>query len=244
MKRTGILITVVTVVTVVTVITVVVISLGSCELQQNGTALNLDNYTHETFTPEDLAEWDFWGLGTAQKSGGQFSLQENDSTFGALIISPESYTGDVVIRYKTMALTSATVLVVMHSMSDMGSGGKLTIPEGYNGNMGLWSKERDNYFFAYRNAAHNYPPFLRKYPVPGGDALATAQENVTLPGVHHSIEVGRIGNRLWLSIDGEQIIEAEDESMLPGGHIALRVRGTAGLKAACLIKDLEIYSME
>jgi hypothetical protein len=43
-------------------------------------------------------------------------------------------------------------------------------------------------------------------------------------------------------VDGEKIVETEDESMLPGGHMAFRIRGTAGFKAACLIRDLEIYS--
>ena len=224
------------------IVSIAITSLVSCELKQSGTTLDLESFNHETFTPEDLESWDFYGLGSVN-SGSQFSLQENDSTYGAMVVSPKSYKGDVVIRYKTMALTSATVLVVMHSMSDIGSGGALTIPEGYDGKMSLWTKEKDNYFFAFRNAAHNFPPFIRKYPEPGNDALAVAQENVTLPGVHHSIEVGRIDNRLWLSIDGKKVVEAEDESMLPGGHIAIRVRGTAGLKAACLIKDLEIYSI-
>jgi hypothetical protein len=109
--------------------------------------------------------------------------------------------------------------------------------------MGLWINNKDNYFYAFRNAPHGFPPFIRKYPVPGNDALVTASENFMVPGVYYSIEAGRMGNKLWLSVDGKKIIEAEDKSMLPGGHIAFRIRGTAGYKAACLIKDLEIYSV-
>ncbi len=216
--------------------------LSSYAQQQSGTLVDLENYKKEVVSAQDLASWDFRGMGKAFASGGSaFCLTENDSTVGAVLISPASYTGDVIVRYKTLALTSATVLVFMHSATDVGAD-KLTIPSGYNGNMGMWTKEKDNYFYAFRNAPHNYPPFLRKYPVPGGEALAMAQENFMLPGVYYAIEIGRVGNSLWLSVDGRKIIETEDESILPGGHLAFRIRGTAGFKAACLIKEVEIYN--
>lgn len=210
--------------------------------KQPGTQIDLENYKKEVVSDQDLASWDFRGMGKAFASGGgSFCLTENDSTLGAVMISPTSYTGDVVVRYKTLALTSATVLVFMHSATDVGSD-KLTIPEDYNGNMGLWVKNKDNYFYAFRNAPHNFPPFLRQYPVPGGEALVMASENFMLPGVFYSIEIGRVGSMLWLSVDGQKVFETEDESILPGGHLAFRIRGTAGFKAACLIKEVEIYS--
>jgi len=213
--------------------------------QQPECTLDLENYKKEIISSQDLAGWDFWGMGRAFESGGgQFCLTENDSTVGAVLVSPDSYTGDVIVRYKTLALTSATVLVVMHSASDMDSEEVLRIPEDYNGNMGLWINEKDNYFYAFRNASHNFPPFIRRYPVPGNDALVTARENFMLPGKYYAVEIGRIDKRLWLSVDGRKIIEAEDESILSGGHIIFRIRGTAGFKAACLIKDLEIYSVK
>jgi hypothetical protein len=219
-----------------------VLVLGSFAQQAEET-LDLENYKKELLSAEDLSDWNFWGMGSAfAYGGGQFCLTENDSTVGAILISPESYAGDLILRYKTYALTSATVLVVMHSMSDLDSGDKLTIPKDYNGNMGLWVSEKENYFYAFRNAAHAYPPFIRRYPVPGNEALVMAQENFMLPGVYYSIEIGRVGQKLWLSVDGKQIIETEDRSILPGGHIAFRIRGSAGYKAACLIKDVEIYS--
>jgi len=211
--------------------------------QQSGTAHDLENYQKEVITSADLERWDFWGMGKAFSSGGgQFCLTENDSTLGAVLISPDPYVGDVIIRYKTFALTSASVLVVMHSVSDLDSDVSLSIPGDYNGAMSLWVNEKDNYFYAFKNASHAYPPFIRKYPVPGGEALVIAEENLMLPGKYYAIEIGRIGNKLWLKIDGKKVLETVDESILPGGHIAFRVRGTAGFKAACLIKDLEIYS--
>ena len=220
----------------------VAVSINSHAQQHSGNCLDLEKYQKEVISAQDLGSWDFRGMGKAFESGGgSFCLTENDSTLGAVLISPASYTGDVIVRYKTLALTSATVLVFMHSASDVGSE-KLTIPVEYNGNMGLWVNEKDNYIYAFFNAPHNFPPFLRKYPVPGEDALVMASENFMLPGVYYAIEIGRIGNRLWLSVDGKKIIETEDESILSGGHLAFRIRGTAGFIAACLIKGVEIYS--
>ncbi len=220
----------------------VVLSTSTHAQQQSKSSLDLEKYNKEIVSSQDLAGWDFWGMGKAFESGGgSFCLTENDSTVGAVLISPESYAGDVIVRYKTLALTSAAVLVFMHSASDVGSD-KLTIPADYNGNMGIWTSEKDNYFHAFRNEAHNFPPFIRKYPVPGEDAIGMASENIMLPGVFYSMEIGRIGNRLWLSVDGQKIIETADESILSGGHLVFRVRGTAGFKAACLIKEVVIYS--
>ena len=220
----------------------VVLSTSTHAQQQSKSSLDLEKYNKEIVSSQDLAGWDFWGMGKAFESGGgSFCLTENDSTVGAVLISPESYVGDVIVRYKTLALTSAAVLVFMHSASDVGSD-KLTIPADYNGNMGIWTSEKDNYFHAFRNEAHNFPPFIRKYPVPGEDAIGMASENIMLPGVFYSMEIGRIGNRLWLSVDGQKIIETADESILSGGHLVFRVRGTAGFKAACLIKEVVIYS--
>lgn len=219
----------------------VAIGISSCI--QNQETFDLSDFEMEEISTDDLLSWSFYGLGRAYKSGSaQFCIAENDSTFGAMIVSPASYDGNVIVRYKIMALTSSTVLTALLSASDIGSSGVLSIPEDYNGNMGLWTKEKDNYFFAFKSGPHNNPPFLRKYPVPGNEALAMASKNFMLPGVHYEIEIGRIDHKLWLTVDGEKIIEAEDNEMLPGGHIALRVRGTAGFKAACLIKDLVIYT--
>ena len=218
------------------------LALNSTAQQPNECSLDLEKYHKELVSSSELAGWDFFGMGKAFESGGgSVCLTENDSTAGVVLISPKSYAGDVIVRYKTLALTSATVLVFMHSASDLGSD-KLTIPEDYNGNMGMWTTEKDNYSHAFRNAPHNFPPFIRKYPIPGGDALAMANENFMLPGVYYQIEVGRIGKKLWLCVDGQMIIITEDEAILSGGHLAFRVRGTAGYKAACLIKEVEVYS--
>lgn len=63
-----------------------------------------------------------------------------------------------------------------------------------------------------------------------------------LPGVYYHIDVGREGDRIWLAIDGEKIIEAVDPDPLEDGHFSFRIRGTAGETASCLIRNVKIYS--
>ena len=227
---------------IVLLILIIIVSFTACVQKQYD--VNLENFTKEEISSEELNSWAFYGLGNAYEAGGgQYCLAENDSTYGVVLISPESYKGDVVIRYETMTLTPATVLVVMLSASDQGPSADLNIPVDYNGNMGLWVKEKENYFIAFRNESHNFTPFIRKYPVPGGESLAAAPENIMIPGKYYAIEIGRVGNEIWLSIDGKRVVEAKDDDASTGGHIVFRIRGTANFKAACLIKELEIFSM-
>jgi hypothetical protein len=200
------------------------------------------DYRKEIVSSADLASWSFYGQGKAFDEGRrQFCITEAEQTKGAMVVSPKSYSEHVVVRYKTMTLTPSAVLVAILSASN-DENGQLVIPAGYDGGMPLWMKDIDNYFFAFRNAPHNFTPFVRKYPKPGNVALASAKENVLHPGVYYDVEVGRSGNTLWLKVDGQLLFKATDASPLKGGHIAFRTRGTAGYKAACLIKELEIYS--
>ncbi len=120
------------------------------------------------------------------------------------------------------------------------SPGNLSIPEGFDGSLGLFTGERENYFFAFKNAPHNVTPFVRKSPA--GKKLGSANKNTMIAGVYYRIEIGKYQEKLWLSVDGEKVFEAEDNNPLKGGHLSLRIRGTAGFKAGCLIKDLEILS--
>jgi hypothetical protein len=84
---------------------------------------------------------------------------------------------------------------------------------------------------------------VRKNPNAKGK-LASAKENVMMAGVYYQIEIGKKQGQIWLSIDGEKLFKVEDINPLVGGHIAIRLRGTAGFKAGCLIKNLEIFSTE
>lgn len=190
---------------------------------------------------DELVNWTLVGKGEVAKHGAQVSLQESDDSKGIMLVSPDAYSNDIIVRYKVMALTPATVLVALLSASDEGASADLTIPEDFDGSLGLFTGEKENYFFAFKNAPHNVTPFVRKSPY-AGKTLGSAKENSMIAGVYYDIEIGKKKDKLWLSVDGKKIIEARDKDPLDGGHLALRIRGTAGFKAGCLIKDLEVFS--
>lgn len=191
-------------------------------------------------SPDELLNWTVMGKGKVEKSGSQVAMQESDDSKGIMLVSPDVYDNDVVVRYKVMALTPATVLVALLSVSDVGDSDQLTVPEDFDGSLGLFTSEKENYFFAFKNGPHNVTPFVKKSPE--GKTLGSASENTLIAGVYYDIEVGKKQGKLWLTVDGEKLFETTDPEPLKGGHIALRIRGTAGFKAGCLLKDLEISS--
>lgn len=192
---------------------------------------------------KQLKNWHFYGQGTELLEGhGQYLLKENpDGSKGVGLISPTSYSNNVVMRYKVMALTPATVLVAILSASDRGSNTQLTLPEKYDGSINFWSGGCDNYFFAFHNAAHNYPPFVRRFD-DKKIMLDVAKKNLMQAGQYYDVEVGRKENKIWMKIDGQTILKYNDPKPYSGGHLGLRIRGTAGEYAACLIKDIEIIT--
>lgn len=191
-------------------------------------------------TAQELTTWDFYGAGSVSTSGEQLVLKEDDITKGVMIISPNKYPNDVIIKYKALALTPATVIVTMFSMSDTENSTNLNVPDEYDGNIGLWFNDKTNYFVAFKNAPHNVTPFVRKNPLSEGH-LASAAENKMIAGVYYQIEIGKRNGKIWLSINDEKAFETTDVNPLGEGHIAVRIRGTGGFKAGCLIKDFEIY---
>jgi len=197
--------------------------------------------TKNAIGPDELLNWTLVGKGKVEKSGAQIAMQESDDSKGIMLVSQKAYGSDIIVRYKVLALTPATVLVVLLSTSDVGASDNLTIPEDFDGSLGLFTNEKENYFFAFKNAPHNVTPFVRKSPY-AGQTLGSASENSMIAGVYYAIEIGKTGEKLWLSVDGKKVVEAEDKEPLQGGHLALRIRGTAGFKAGCLIKDLEVLS--
>lgn len=195
--------------------------------------------SNQRVPPPVLEEWELLGAGETGTWGQQLFLKEAEETKGVMLLSPDAYTGDIVVRYDVLALTPATVLVAILCASDPGSGDSLTVPPDYDGNIGLWMEGTENYFMAFKNAPHGVTPFIRKNPA-ASQPLAIAGENLMLAGRYYAVEVGRKGERIWLSVDGETLVEATDSEPLQGGRIALRIRGTAGFQGGCLIRNLEI----
>lgn len=201
----------------------------------------LKELKEEKVSAAELKDWEIWGQGEVLAIGDQTCLKEDDETKGVMLISPKTYKGDVVLKFKVLGLTAASVVAVVLSGSDPGESAALTIPENYDGDFSLWYNEKENYFFAFKNAPHGLTPFVRRNPTPG-EILASAPDNVMVAGVYYDVELGRKNDQLWLSVNDEEVFRVEDKKPLSGGHVALRIRGTAGFKGACLVKDLAIYS--
>lgn len=190
---------------------------------------------------ESLSNWQLLGNGSVSVSmNGQVLLTESDDSQGVMLISPDYYSNDVIVRYKILALTNATVFVNTLSLTNIDSA-KLTIPLEYDGGISLLTSKTANYFIAFKNAPHGTTPFIAKNPGFEIKTSSPEQDRMTA-GVYYDIEVGRKGSKIWLAVDGKQIISWKDDNPIRGGHIAFRLRGTAGLNAAALIKDLEIYT--
>jgi hypothetical protein len=94
-----------------------------------------------TFSPDELMTWIVLGKGKVERSGPSVAMQESNDSKGIMLVSPEAYSSDVVVRYKVMALTSATVLVALLSVSDVGETGDLSIPEDYDGSLGIFTRD-------------------------------------------------------------------------------------------------------
>ena len=192
------------------------------------------------FSLDDLLTWTFNGIGQVyNESGRQICLQEGENSQGVGLFTPLSYQGDVVMRYKIMPLNAATVLVNLLCLSDAGDTTALTWPKDYDGSMAP-ILAKDNYFVAFRNSPHATAPFINKNP--NGGQLVIAERDNLIPGVYYDVEVGRVGHKLWLTVDGEEVVSVEDPNILPGGHLGIRLRGLVGHPAACVLRDVSILS--
>lgn len=186
------------------------------------------------------ARWDFYGIGEVSSYHGQVVLSEGEDSLGAMIVSPDSYCGDIKIRFDAMALQPAAVLVASFAIENRSESG-LTFPSNYDGNVDYMFDNLNMYNFILHASAHNRPgPFLRRFPGPEKKQVAAASEPYMETGKYHSIEVSRQGNDIALSIDGARVVAWQDETPLERGHFVLRVRGTAQERGAVLIRNLEV----
>jgi len=200
------------------------------------TGWQVDSVNHEA-----LANWALLGAGEVFTTvNAQACLMESDSSQGVMLLSPIYYKGDVVVKYSALALTDATVFVTMLSATDT-TASILDVPADYDGGMALWVNASANYFFAFKNAPHGGTPYIARNPGFSIKASAPEQDRM-VAGIYYDIEVGKQRNQLWLSIDGQKVLDWQDDNPIAGGHVAIRLRGTVGLEAVGLIKDLVIYS--
>lgn len=195
----------------------------------------------EEVPARDLVQWQKLGTGRAfVTAGGQTCLEETDDSEGVMLVSPGYYGRQVAVRYQFLLLSPATVMVTLLSAKDTASH-SLTIPEDYKGAMSFWTRTKENYFFVFRNAPHGGTPYITRNP--GARIMSTAAEQDRLQtGIYYDVEIGRNISELWVIINGKITLKTKDVQSIAGGHIAVRVRGTAGHKASALVKDVRVFS--
>ncbi len=217
---------------------------GLISAQSVGPGLLKKGYTLEQYSHKDLKQWAAYGIGGMEANHGQTAMYELEGSLGYMLVSPESYRSRTIISYEVMALTAGTVLIVemaAHNRDDL----SLDLEADYDGNVRYLFENVSMYMFAFHNAAHNKTgPFVRKYPLPGGESLVSAAKNLMQVGKYHHVEIGVEGGKLWFRLDGKMVWKVEDPTPIQGGKVILRIRGTAREKASCLIKNLKIYSKD
>lgn len=193
----------------------------------------------KSVSPEELkSDWNFYGMGSAAAQNRMFYMEEAEGSKGVMIVSPEAYEGDITIRYELMPMNAASVCVAVLFATDAGESTTLTMPDNFDGSMGHWVNNVDNYFFAFHNMAHDRKPFAIRFPTK--DAIGEAENNVMRAGEFHTIEIVRKGESLSLSINGKRHFVGKDPNRLESGHLAFRIRGIPQIPAACLIRNLTI----
>ncbi len=202
-----------------------------------------DSYKVEEFKASDMVDWEFHGTGTVVTQGSQLILSESEGSKGVILVSPSSYGKNVLISYDVMTLTPASVLVMMLSSSNNESLG-LEIASDYDGALGTLRDEVGFYMIAYHNAPHNRFPFVNRYPNEGKSLLQEAEKTFMHPGIYYHIEVGREGDRIVLSVDGQIVLDTVDSNSLPGGKFVFRARGTGHHSASCLMRNVKVYSKD
>lgn len=200
-----------------------------------------DGVTHvQPVKARHAARWPFYGTGKIDSYHGQVVMSEDENSLGAMIVSPDSYCGNIRIRFDAMALSPASVLVTSFAVQNRDGIG-LDFPENYDGNVDYMFDNLSMYNFILHAAAHNRPgPFLRRFPGPEKKQVVAASRSYMETGKYHSVEVSRRGQDLSLLIDGESVLQWTDATPLERGHFILRVRGTAHERGAVLIRNLEV----
>ena len=196
----------------------------------------------ERIKARHMLNWAAYGAGEIAADHGQIIISEADESAGIMLVSPKSYCGDVILRYDTQVLNAATVMVTNLAVSGV-NGSDLSFPNGYAADVQYMFDHLSMYNLVYHASAHNRPgPFLRRFPEPGRERMAVRTGHAVETGKYHAMEAGRVGDRVWLSVDGETVVEWQDSDPHTEGHIIFRIRGTAPEHAAALIRNVEIIN--
>ncbi len=207
---------------------------------------NKNQLIQRAITPQELSTWKTLDKGKTTVIGDELIIEEIEGSDGFFLISPESYIGDLQLNYKVKALSDSSVLIVLFSASDNGASEKLTLPspETKGSEFWTWRTHLEHYNLTFNNRSHGNKPFFFKNESPNKRGFyQNTKENIVEVGKWYTVEIGKVGNRLWFKLDGNIIFEQEDCKPFPNGHLMFRISGTTGeqvIFAKAAIKDLVI----
>lgn len=196
----------------------------------------------ESVRTDQLALWPFYGGGHRSSEYGPLIFSEGEDSTGVMLVSPDVYCGDIVVRFDIQALTAATVLMTHLGVMDVGAE-SLTFPDDYDASVSYMFDNMSMYSFVYHAATQNQPgPALHRRPSPDRMPVSAARWPYVKTARYHSIEVGRVGAMVYLSADGQRVLEWIDPAPFLKGHIVFGLKGTGNERAAALIRNVKIYN--
>lgn len=186
----------------------------------------------ETFTANDLASWQTYGIGKTTVQNDELTVEETDGSDGFFLISPKSYGADLTITYKVKALSESSVQIVLLSASDPGASSALTLPTSNDltpREVWAWRSTLEHYNLTFNNKSHGIKPFFFKNVSPYEKGFRLDQsENVMVPGQWYDVKIMKKGTSIIFSLNEKIVFETKDHEPLAGGHVMLRVSGTNG----------------
>ncbi|TNJ46030.1 DUF1961 family protein [Tamlana fucoidanivorans] len=192
----------------------------------------------------ELANWDLHGIGSVSydKNEKAVKLTESKESLGAMLVSPTSYSENLVVTFKVKPLQHEGVCVILLGLNDL-DGGDVTIPKNYNGDFNFWKSEKStarSHAFAFHTAFHQPNAFIKENP---GFINIGLQKDVVTEEKWYNIEVGKINSRFWMKVNGKTVIDTlsnKKQRIFNKSKIALRVRGPGDGTFSALYKDLVI----
>jgi hypothetical protein len=188
----------------------------------------------------DLSAWRIAGIGTVQPAPAEkaFRVTEGKASKGLTLISPRPHGQNTVLRFKVKPERYEGVCVVLLAASDSRIG-DLAIPANHDGAMGFWSEGTvQDYMFAFHTGFHQPNMYIKRNP----GMTDIAQTKDTAAGQRwYDIEIGCMGARLWMKVDGKTAVEGTDPSGgLQGGYMGIRLRGPGDGTFSCLFRDVTV----
>jgi hypothetical protein len=208
--------------------------------ERPGVAECLENHPATTISPEELAAWEVSGpaeTGVIDTDEGPVvrfkgTIESPDSV---ALLSPDAYAEDLIVRFRIRFGKPKSIAVTLLSASTAGTGELLVMPDEHPDWL-FWGHPTDaraqSYLFSIHTAFHQRDALLRKRP--GRGRLHATPDTVSEEGRWYTLEMGKMGDRVWMDRDGEPFLEATDPDPLPGGRVGFlfTAEGNAGFQIA------------